>query len=474
MRGRDLLHDEQGAALLMVLVFGVIASATAFVYLMGQMQATRHNLARPVALQARLNARSGVYWALERLARDSTAADTLKTIDANARATDPFNTSLFAGMEPESSISLEFLPLGGEPTVAELFDTSAFGDAQVSRELAGTSVRIRSRGLYRANAAEVVASLASRIPWSPETLLYVPRGYPSDPHYRWRAGVFDSSDVHRGRLDELIRAFTNEFQDTSEFDIVDMPELIDEQHDVAALGARVNTTVLIDGKFSTIHWSDDRTVVIDGDLQVTGDAVLERLCLMVSGEVRLYDNAQLLGVSLVVGGRVLMHGEATFSGDLLSLTAISIGGLAEVRGHSTLVTVPGNRPGPRAGPPGDGRPPVDTAAIRVDTFAISLDETARIDGVVVAVGQQGHVRVSPGVEMAGVVYAEGRVCHQGKLAGIIRAKELVDCANPEQRERRITGEQEPLLELLEYRLPFFMGVPVVTEWREETVRHESQ
>ncbi len=458
MNGRTLLRDEQGAALLMVLVFGVLAAVVAFVYQLGQMQLTRQNLARPVALQARLNARSGVYWALERLGLDSAGVDTLPTMDA--RRTDLFNSFLFAGARSDSSDSVDtFLPLGGEPEEAVLFDDSSYGDATLRRELSGTTVMLRSVGRYRARRSGLTALLASRVPWSPETLLYVPTGYPRDPFYRWEPGVFGESDVREEQLQEILSAFRKEFEDTTGFELGDMPVTVTASDELGLVEERMENSLFLTGEFGAIAWREDRCVVIDGDLQVTGSAEVRDVRFLVSGEVRVYDDVVMRNVSIVCGGRVLMHGKASFSGDILALGTIAVGGEAEVVDRSTLVAVARRKP----------RAPADSSDAVADTvrrFTVTLEEWARVDAAVAAIGGNASMHVSSGVTMRGVVYVEGELCFEGSLSGVIRARSLVNCGEPKD-QRRITGRQEPIDDLYRYHLPVFMGRPVAVSWTEE-------
>jgi hypothetical protein len=453
------LRDERGSTLSLVLVFSIIAFITASVFVMGQMQVARVALAKPGAFQARLNAYSGVYRALDILAGDT--ATVAKPVLAS-EVDKLFGSDLFGpsggkggtGLAGDTAKDTTFLALGGPPEDIDLYDsTSDRGDASVRRQLAGATIEMLSDGRFQGRATRVRAVVAGTWGRPSDTLVYVPRGL-TIPGYHWAAGLFDTGMVRQVELEQFRAALEKELNDTSEFKLPSLPLTVMKNDELGKIGSRVAGDLFIDASFGDITWTANRQVVVDGNLQITGDTQVRGVRFVVGGEVRVFDEAVLRDVSIVTAGRVVLKDGCRFSGDILSFKAIVVTGEAFVENRSTLTVV--SAQSKQTPPPKDqqkkGPAVVDTL------YPLSLLESCAVDGAVVALGPEGHVKVGPGVKVAGIIHCDqGMVWLEGQLTGVVQTRRFVRFNTPKL-----------LSDLSQYRLPAFMGKPGVFRWYEES------
>ena len=80
----------------------------------------------------------------------------------------------------------------------------------------------------------------------------------------------------------------------------------------------------------------------------------------------------------------------------------------------------------------------------------------------------GGISTDEETVIQGILWAEGRVCHKGRMRGIIKSGVLVDESEPlKVVSNSLAGSIQVLNEIGEYYLPYFMGQPVIKEWKEE-------
>ncbi len=464
-----LVLGRRGSALTLALIFGVLAFSAAMLYLSGQTALARIALHRPGDLQVRLNARSAVYWGLDYL-RDSTSTDTLRTVSTLDTM---FGMGLFKDKDDSGGISLSssLLPLDGTPYSIPLFDSLGLGEAEVARELAGATVILRGRGVRGEIEKYVVAELGSRWEYSPDTLLYLPEGY-AVTNFSWAIGRSEPAAVRMEELQEYLATYTSELRDTSLMPAVtiDQPAIMDNAA-LSRIPDEVEGSLLLDGSFTRLRWHADRRVVVHGDLQLTGEVSLRGLQLLVEHEIRLLDECTLEDVDLVAGKRIFMAGTCSFSGSALSLDRVVMQERATVKDRSVIVAAAG---GARASTPTGGRPPNAGAVSDSLTYTLAALDQVTVDGTLVALGTPGSIRIDNGVQVRGILYADGRLCMNGLLVGVARAKELVDCRDAKSIvTNALGGEIQMAPKLTEYRLPSYMGRQIVLEWTEETKPPES-
>ncbi len=478
---RATMDNQRGSALTLVLIFSTLALAMASAYMLGQRRHATYWLSQPRALQARLNAYSAVYWALDYL-RDSTRVDTLKTIDATDSL---FNAGLTKDDDPLGDAIDPLLPLGGEPVDVELYDTAGYGAATVARVITGASIRLQAEGERHGVRKRVEALLGSHWPVSPDTLLLVKSDKEIETPYGpliWAQKTYDSSDFRSAELAEIVRVLSAEMVDTFGIPGMEMPTTVLDQRDLADIPERVKGDLLIEPTFATVRWNTKRRIVVEGDLQVGGEAFVRGIDFVVQGEARISGEAELRDVSIVTGKRFVMMDAARLSGDVLSMADIVLAHEVEVRDKSVLVAtgqsgrravsgsggsgkgaVPGART--KAGTPSAGAGATGTAT--GSPFAIVLSDFALVDGSLIALQQPGGIHIGASATVTGIVYAQGQLCHEGLVTGVIKAATLVDCSDPTTvRPDFMAGKVEPIEDLTPYRLPSYVGRLTVLEWYE--------
>ena len=474
---------QRGSALPIVMFFAAIGMITVSTYLFHQFSFSRAPLSAPASFQALLNARSGIYKALYQLI-DSTATDTLKTIST---LDSTFGADMF-GSDIDSTLHESDKPqFDGTPVLYTLFenDTPAIGECEVTLEPKGGSFSLQSTGRYRTFERNVTAVIGSRIPALPDTIVIYRNTYPWDhePSGGTVTAIADSNQVNTSWYNQLTDRYLTTLTESDTF-LLDPPLIIQSSHDVKKIDSVVQGPLLIDGAHLTVIWKDTGTVIIKGDLQVTGEARIEGLTLVVAGEIKILDEAELVNTNIFTRSRLFIGDQARFEGNALAMHSITIYGKASVTGRSSLIA---------------GSSRSTDAVVPSDSlkFSLFISEDASVDAVCIAIETPGSIKTDEGTEVTGILWAQHLVCHRGRMAGLICAARVVDCDKPEQMvtsessgvaplpgdsslakrdsvytpttqlQNSIPGLIEPLPEITLYHLPFFIGRLSIVSWREE-------
>lgn len=429
----------------MVIVFAVVALMMASTYMVGQRRKATVWLAQPTSVQARLNACSAVYWALDQL-RDTTLTQRKA---GGPRKGDLFNSHLLAE-GGTTDIDL-LLPLSGAETQVAPYDSGQFGDATVSRTVAGSAVLLRAEGVCRGVREQVEAVLGSRWSRGQDTILFSadgpqPRG-PDGP-VRWARGTFDTSAFRSPEFDSIVQAVAEDILDTVPLFGAGATVTIMRQEDFARIPDRVMGTLIVHGTFGSLQWREHRTVTVMGDLQVGGDVTIEGVRLVVAGEVKLFDDAKLHDVSIVAGTRVYLSGQAHLTGDVLCLGFVQLMEQSRIDARSLVVASGTTKP--------------DSG----QAYTILVGEESRVDGVLIALRDPGAIHIAPEAMVTGIVWAFGKLCHQGVVQGVVAARELISCNSDTVATAYIEGAIEPLESVSGYHLPPYLGRPTVVAWHE--------
>lgn len=483
---RDLfrpIRTPRGSALPGVMIFAVITFITVSAYLFTQIALARPSLRKPQDLQALLNARSGIWYALDYI-RDSTATDTLKTINTLDSL---FGQDLFEEQTGNNGAIgtgdwYEAFPLHVSPYTATGFD-----HCNVSVANDGGFVRLSSWGQFRSEERVVEVELGSRCVNAADTLLYLPN--PDLPLQgngllMGRIGTFNPrEEVKSTELTRVISVYTEELLLDSTFGLVEAPLTIHDNEDFASIPNMVKGPLFIDGSFRELEWKTDRTVRVMGDLQLTGTSVIEGATFLVSGDIKVLDRTQLRDVSLFCTANVFIGDDAVYRGDILALKSITVYGNARVEEKSTLVVAGRNRrsakkvleaaeletelPEKRKGVSAKKSTEVKKSRDLMPLYSIQLAEFAIVDATVIALRDPGGIKTGPGVVVRGVLYAQGTLCHNGELFGTAKATSIVDCRDPESLQTNvIVGTIRPMESVVGYRFPMFIGKPIILSWRE--------
>jgi hypothetical protein len=468
--------SQDGSSITLVLFFAAIGMVTVLTYLLHQMTYAKSSLKSPSSLQALFNARSGIYKALYQLI-DSTENDTFKTINTLDSA---FGSSMFDDVISDSILLPVRKPeLDGEPVIYELFSMDSLGNCEVSLEPAGGKCKLSSTGKYHSVNRKITAMLGCPVPALPDTVVVYHNTY------EWMGnkppGTVVASDekviMNSTWYNGLIDRYLTDINETDSI-LLDPPLIIQSTIDLKKIKSTINGPLLIDGTHLSVTWRDTGTIIIKGDLQLTGEVTLYGITFIVSGEIKILDESRLEQVNIFSSSRIFIGDEASFQGNALALHSITVYGKSTIQGKSSLIA--GSN---RAAAPADSL-----------KFSILLSEESTIDAVCIALETPGSIKTDRETRITGILWAQHLVCHRGKMKGLIYATRVVDCDDPLQMANAstlnsivgntgknspadvfikdtlynsITGEIEPLKEISIYSLPFFIGGLAIVNWVEE-------
>lgn len=478
---------QRGSALTVVIFFAAIGMITVFGYLYHQFTFSRHSLSSPSSLQALLHARSGIYKAFYLLI-DSTQTDTLKTIST---LDSTFGSDMFSGViDTKTTSETETPEIDGTPVHYELFgdDSTTVGECEVTLEPSGGSLALRSTGRFRSFERTVAALIGSQAPALPDTVVLYRNTYSwqQPPSGGTVVPLEDSMTINASWYNQLVDRYVEELSESDTF-LLDPPLVIQSSHDIRKIKPVVQGPLLIDGAHLSVNWKDTGTIVIKGDLQITGEANIEGVRFIVAGEVKILDEANLINVNIFTRSRLFIGDQAVYNGNAIAMHSIAVYGRAAINGKSSLI----------AGSPrrvSSGRKASDSLH-----FSLLLSEESTIDAVCIALGTPGSIKTDQNTTITGILWAQHIVCHRGQMSGLITAGRVVDCDDPEQMvtnessgiaplpeespgkggkksvttppttvmHNAIPGLIEPLPEISMYHLPFFIGRLSIISWREE-------
>ena len=457
-------HGKSGSTLTTVLVFASVGLIVLTLYLAHQTRTSVHALQSPAALQALLNARSGIYRGLEMLVSENDEPDTLKTISTLHNL---FRMDMFDDADAITHDEPLFTSIGSAKTIS-LYTDDDINKSEITFSVQGIYSLITSVSTVNKISRTVEALQGSAAPAKPDTVLILENSLPIKGRFRGRAHQTDKRLIddtlsltnREKQIKKFISLLKNEniaYDDTSAFDI---PLLIQSSNAVETIPDTVRGHLMLDGAFSEIVWRDRRQIVVYGDLQITGSFKLENLELRAGGEIRVLDRASLVNVSLFSMSRIFIGDNAVFSGNALSMSSINVYGKAEIKDRSSLIAI------------GDGS---SRHQSRPSDYSIFLSESSVFDGTAIALNNPGGIKTGSDTKLSGILWAQKAVCHSGKLSGLIRAQFLFDCSGLSGdslvkftglKENSFSGTLEPLLSIDNYRMPYFMGTPQIISWRE--------
>ncbi len=493
---------QKGAAFPIVLFFSIFAFVSVSGYVLIQGHLNRPLLMQPRRLQSLLNARSGIWVALNLLGhteqeQNSFGTDSVETIFG----ADLFS-SLSGGTEEESSDttmdagdSLAILESGMPLTITPYRDTG-LGAAEISLVVGDFTRTIQSIGAYTGLTDTVRAKVGSRPFVYPDTVLFLdvvgaPQGYgyyegdflsipaaidSGNTGGRTRFGVDDES------LENYIQNNSALLTPLLDQGIQEQPLTIQSDDELEEIGAEVNGHLFLDGRSQDITWNEERTVHVMGDLQVTGTVHMENLRILVGGEIRILDEASFESVDLYAENRIFFGEEMTtneirFQGSAATKGVVEIVGETQILDHSTIISLGKQQKADSSktdlgeSPPPPEKEKSEEGAEKTDAggekYGIYVRNTTEVDGVLISLGPNLGIRTDPETFCSGILWAEGKVCHQGELQGVIRANVLTTVEDPgNTAANHMSGTVRTLETISSYTMPYFIGLLTVLEWRE--------
>ncbi len=456
-----------------VLLFGAFALIATSAYVFSQLMLARPSLKTPSEIQSLLTARSGVWHGIAILNRQGneparSSADTLE---------DLFSNGLFAdeGRDQENDsatvdLAAALVPDGG-PAVFSPFSGLRFGLCTLRLAIEGNFKMLHSVGAFRTELREVNARLGARAFPYPDTVLFLATaGMPEGGgivHGRVHfmpANIDSSGGRRRSRfavntrdIEELVQSHSARLGAVLDTGIVQKELTVASEIDLDKVGETVSGPLLIDATYHDITWREKRTVIVQGDLQFTGEPVVEDLTFLVGGEVRIFDRAEMRNVTIFTQGRVFLAGESQFQGNVTAMEAVEIYEAAKVRAPSAIVSLSKLDGG------GEG----ENTEEKKSSFSVFVRDRAEVDGVLMSARPQGGVSTSTETLVRGIIWSEGKVCHQGNMEGIIRARNLVSREDPDNNEKNfLTGTIRDLETIYDYCLPYYVGRLSIIDWSE--------
>ncbi|MBD3322285.1 MAG: hypothetical protein GF350_14390 [Chitinivibrionales bacterium] len=431
-------------------------------------------------VQALLNARSGVWKALEMM-NDTIGLDTLPGVDANDST---FGQDMFELTEEEfAAVNGQLVPNGG-PVEIELFESDSFGSCEVSLQSSGIARELISVGDFRDQLQKVWGVLGGRLFSSPDTTLYLE--FATEPTGGNFGGEFKSiantgsleanrfaRAVRKNELSQVISHYQQELMSDDTL-IRDMPRTVHYNDELGEIPDVVNGPLFIDGQMSDIVWRERRRVAVLGDLQFTGTSLIENVEFIVSNETKLFDQAEFRNVAIFSQEKVTIGNDVKFNGNIISLGNVLVYNDARIEDNSIVVCKSKGAKNKKN-----------------VIYSVDFSERAFFDGTLISLGSQYSLKTGPDVMVQGLIWAEGYVCHQGVFRGVMKARSLADCmaeqpvtpaassggaqgtkTRPGARPaippppNVLLGTIEPAMNVSEYYFPFFIGDLCIMRWEE--------
>lgn len=449
--------NEKGSALPVVLLFSVCGLFSVLAYLFFQLSAARPSLVQVSSFQALLNARSGAYKAFDLLTTkpDSSFKRTLSKVD----------TMFGAQLIDANKDTLPTFTSSDSLTRIQIYSISdSFGSCEVSLKAEGGFQLLNSEGLFNSHKRRVEVKIGSRIPALPDTVLVCYNKGQWEGHDPEGIKVFrdSSNESVSPAFSEMLKKYKSDLV-SSDSSFPELPLTIQANKDFEKIPEIVKGSILIDGSYSpNLAWTSNKRITVLGELQITGKVKLTNLSFICGGEVKILDQSDLENVNIFSTARIFIGDNSVFNGNILTEKSIAVYGRACVKDKSTLVSVGGSTSG------GTGHDSI--------FYSILLSEKSIIDGVCVALNKPGSIKTGEETQIRGILWAQNSICHNGEMRGLIRAQKVENCNNtgvlnpPKDsaavKKNSIPGKLSPLPEIIDYKMPFFVGTPTMVEWKE--------
>ncbi len=413
------------------MIFAVIGIATVLAFMRNEHVLTMTALHAPRKTQAHLTARAGVWAALKEIT-DTTETDTLEEINTlDIDFTNGLGPALDSAFD-SSSTSL----FPDEPFEANPFSTDSFGICTVSVKPNGFSISVTSDGYYRDKKRTMLAEIAGHLFSSGDTTMYLAKGErPTGGYFEGEYCLIKNLPqsrkelfrVRKKYLEEALSKYHQSMFETVDTGFASGMEMVQSNSDFHELPETVEGDLFIDGDMRWIEIESRRTINVIGNVQITGtDVILKGIELVVNGTINIFDKAVLENVSLFARSEIMIGGEATVNGKIISQEKVVSYGDA-VLGPDAVILVTGEQSSSK-------KPPEDASAKRTGKaplpYSVFVSDRSRFEGTVIAVGSPGGIKTDTESSVKGIMWAEGPVCHQGEISGVIRADMLQDCTKP--------------------------------------------
>ena len=482
--------NEMGSALLIVLIFSIITFITVSVYVMSQFNFARVLRKEPAKLQALLNARSGIWYGLAMLDKEVGAMQS-DSGSSDTSSSDLFGEDMFEHEEKEkeedepSLDEMQVLSEGESETIA-LFDSTILFTYLI-KPSAFFQI-LESEGMFRDYSKNASVVIGSKPFISPDTVLYLSTlGLPEgtghfDGKVAFIAENIDSSDslqrkrffINRDKLVGIVEEHIGPLFAVAESLALNPPLTIQYNEDFSEIPDTVLGPLFIDGSSRDLFWRAERQIYVVEELQITGSVHLENMKFIVKGDIKILDEAKLKSVELFSGSRIFFAGESDFNGNAMAYADIEIYEQAAIKGKSIIISAGLSKREEKKEQQEEQE--VDKKVKKgsskkkpeIKPFSAFVRDQAIVDGVLIDLRRLGGISTDEETVIRGILWAEGRVCHKGRMKGVIKSSVLVDESEPlKVISNSLAGTIDRLNTIGEYYLPYFIGQPVIKEWKEE-------
>lgn len=515
-----MLLNKKGSVYYIVLLFAVVTVISASIYVTGQFNFTKSFRKDPAKLQSLLNARTGIWYGLALL--DKQLSNKIaKQQEGLADTTDKsslFGEDLFDDEKPrDSSTQDEAVQLlGSDMDTLEVYpfkNDSVFGPVNIFLHHTGNFRILESTSLFKRQRRKVIVKLGSRPFFYPDTVLYL--GTPGMPEGEGdvdgriaflQKSIDESDSLQQKRFhvdfDEL-RTIVNNYRQplVALGDSMELEEPLTVQYSDECLQIpdTVGGALFIDGSYRDVIWKEKRKVYVLEELQVTGEVRIENVTFVVAGDVKILDQAVLNSVEIFTASRLFCANESK----VLASSAIACGDVeiyeeAQILEKSVIISAGlsgGNRTSPKTQGDldEDGLPSQEQKKKQLDEdhpsreqdvptqkkgtkksrkkskpYSLFVRDQAIVDGVLIELRELGGIKTDMETVIKGVLWSRARVCHVGRMAGVIKAFVLVDQTEPMNVSRNyINGTIKRLSSIDEYFMPYYFGKSTIVSWQEK-------
>jgi cytoskeletal protein CcmA (bactofilin family) len=489
------VHNQNGSVLPLVIIFSSIAFITVAAFVSGQYLLGRPALMAPSMLQAQLNARSGIWKALDLLNHPPDTLKRTNTLDST------FTNGLFG--KPQDSSALRpggLIPDDSTPTTIQPFSCDSFGSCEVTLSYAGCFEELQSKGSFLNRDKLVRVKLGGRLSIFSDTVLFLDSGLALQSPIRGkvRYGPRDSTvKIRADDLTALISHFSNELGDSGIDTMMPaVPLLVQHNDEFEKIPSVVKGPLFIDGSYFNLAWKTEKKIIIMGDLQITGRVTVEGGTFVVVGEAKILDDAHLRGVTVFASKRISIENKAVFSGTAITLANVLVSGNGIVENRSMLVIAHGISASSNI--KHDSAQTVHTVntltttgpllnrtihSVTVSTsnsivskplgvFSATFTGSAIVDATIIAYNNPLGIKIDNGAMAKGILWTDGAMSLDGKVYGLIYTSKLVDGAQaitggPLASLTVIRGTILPIEDPGQYYFPFFLGKLSILSWFEQ-------
>lgn len=483
--------NEMGSALLIVLIFSIITFITVSVYVISQFNFARVLRKEPAKLQALLNARSGIWYGLAMLDKEVGAMQS-DSGSSDTSLSDLFGEDMFEHEEKEEDEpSLDEVPVLSdvESETIALFDSTILFTYLI-KPSAFFQI-LESEGVYRDYSKNASVILGSKPFVSSDTVLFLSTpGLPEgtghfDGKVAFIAESIDSSDslqrkrffINREKLVGIVEEYIGPLFAVAESLALNPPLTIQYNDDFTEIPDTVLGPLFIDGSSRDLYWRAERQIYVVEELQITGSVHLENMKFIVKGDIKILDEAKLKSVELFSGARIFFAGESDFNGNAMAYADIEIYEQAAIKGKSIIISTGLSKKEEVKEQQDEQEVDKKVKKVKkkspkkkpeIKPFSAFVRDQAIVDGVIIDLRRLGGIFTGEETVIRGILWAEGRVCHKGRMKGVVKSSVLVDESEPlKVVSNSLAGTIDRLNTIGEYYLPFFIGQPVIKEWKEE-------